>query len=153
MGFCTLAPLFTFGFSHLFLAGIHGCQQMHRRASQTAWGGAAKRPKVRSSQDFWADVLSSNAISSCPQSIPNHRQQNNVVWFWVRDKLCMLFLRNAFCVGIALKSVRQKGRLWAQCGVDWGHFSWRSFRADLPRQWEWRAYGDANLMTLSPPCS
>lgn len=49
MGLYTLTPLFTFGFSDLFLAGVHGCQQMHWRASQTAWGRAAKRSKVRSS--------------------------------------------------------------------------------------------------------
>lgn len=62
-------------------AGVHGRQQMHRRASQTARGGASECPKVRGSRDFRADVLLPEDISSCLQFIPNQRQQNNVVWF------------------------------------------------------------------------
>lgn len=46
--------------------------------------------------------------SSCLQSIPGQRQQNNVVWFGARDKLCALVLRNAFCAGSILK-VGDKG--------------------------------------------
>lgn len=56
-------------------------------------------------------------ISSCLQSIPEQRQQDNVVWFPARDKLCTLFLRNAFCVWKPTKkkkkSVRQRGGLGA----------------------------------------
>lgn len=51
-------------FSHLFPAGIHGCQQMHWRASQAAWGRAQKCQKVRASYDFWADVLLAERISA-----------------------------------------------------------------------------------------
>lgn len=102
---------------------------------------------------FGADVLLLQDISSCLQSIPNQRQQNNVVWFWVWDKLCTLFLRNAFCVGSTLKSGRQRGDSGPSVGLTGGISHGGPLQRICPGQWEWRAYGDANLMTLSPPCS
>lgn len=138
---------------HLFLAGIHGRQQMHRRASQTARGGTAKCPKVRASSDFWGRCF----IASGHQQLPAIHSQTQAA-----EQCCLVLsvrqalyavLEKCFLCWKHPKKCQTKGGLWSQCGVDWGHFSWRSFGEDLPRQWEWRAYGDANLMTLSPPCS
>lgn len=92
-----------------------------------------------------------------PQQLPAIHSQSQAA-----EQCCLVLsprqalyavLEKCFLCWKHTKKWQTKGRLWAQCGVDWGHFSWRSFGVDLPRQWEWRAYGDANLMTLSPPCS
>ena len=93
---------------------------MHRRAPEAAGGRAEERAEVRGSQDVWADVLLPRDISSCLQSIPKQRQQNNVVWFPVRDKLCTPLLRNAFCAGGSVKSVGQRGESGPSVGLTGG---------------------------------
>lgn len=118
MGFCTLAPLFTFGFSHLFLAGVYGCQQMHRRASQTAWGGAAKRSKVRSSQDIWADIFIIEGYLQLP-AIHSQPQAAEQCFFlvWSKRRALYAVLEKCFFCWNRTKKCQTKGKTLASV---WG---------------------------------
>lgn len=75
------------------------------------------------------------------QSIPKQRQQDNV-WFRVRDKLCVTILRNAFCAGITLKSVRQRGDSGRSVGLTGGISHGGSFERICPNN------GNEELMEM-----
>lgn len=122
--------------SHLFLTGVHGRQQMHRRAPEAAWGGAAKCPKV--SRCFAAGRCNPSPTSGRRTMSPATESQTSFV---APLEKCALLPEGP-------ESGRQS-RCWVERDVSQGG----TIGADLSRQWEWRAYGDANLMTLSPSCS